>query len=119
MVMIIMASLGAAVGSVARFLIQTRFTAHAERTILGINWLAALMAGIMVGLQLTPVVNTLMMAGVIGGFSTFSGPIIKLADSLGDASKRWGAIRDIVILFAGGIILFDLGYLLTSYFMAY
>ncbi|MCW0952645.1 CrcB family protein [Weissella ceti] len=119
MVMIIVASLGAAVGSVARFLIQARFTAYAERTILGINWLAAFLAGIMVSLHLSPVLHTLMLVGLIGGFSTFSGPIIKLADSLGDASKRLRAIRDIVILFAGGIILFDLGYLLTAYVMGH
>jgi len=117
MLMIIVASFGAAIGSVARFLLQTRFTAYAERTILGINWFAAFLAGIMVSLQLPPVMHTLMLAGIIGGFSTFSGPIIKLADSLGDVKKRWSAIGDILVLFVGGIVLFHLGYVWTSYIM--
>lgn len=115
--MILMASIGAAVGSVGRFMMQTRFTANAEKTILAINWIAALLAGMIYAMHLPSLVNTLVMAGFVGGFSTFSGPIITLADALPDKTKRWRAMLDIIILFTGGLVLFQLGMRLISVFM--
>lgn len=110
MTMIIMASLGAAVGSVVRFLVQTRFNANPEWTVLGINWVAALLAGMIYGTDLSLPINTLMMAGFVGGFSTFSAPIIALVDGLESRSLRWQAVLNVVILFVGGIAIFWLGY---------
>lgn len=114
--MIVMASIGAAVGSVVRFIIQTRFTARAEQTILGINWVAAFLAGVIYASQLPPMLNTLLMAGFVGGFSTFSVPIISLADALPDATKRWRTLGAVVILISGGVLLFKLAVLLMTNF---
>lgn len=111
--MIIMASLGAAVGSVCRFLIQTRFTSNATKTILVINWIAALLAGMIYASHLPSLINTLVMAGFVGGFSTFSGPIIALADALPDKTNRWKVFSNVIVLFAGGVILFQVGMRLT------
>lgn len=107
--MIIMASLGAAVGSVCRFLIQTRFTSNATKTTLAINWIATLLAGMIYASNLPTMLNTFVMAGFIGGFSTFSGPIIVLADALPDKTKRWRVFGNVIILFIGGLVLFQVG----------
>lgn len=115
--MIIMASLGAAVGSVCRFLIQTRFTSNATKTILIINWIAALLAGVIYASHLPILINTLVMAGFVGGFSTFSGPIITLADALPYKNKRWKVFGNVIVLFVGGLILFQVGMQLTTLIM--
>lgn len=115
MLLILLASFGAAVGSVFRFLVQTKVTSNAARTIVVINWCAAMLAGMIFALPLSRELNTLLMAGFVGGFSTFSGPIIVLADAMKQASERWRAIWDMIVLFAGGILFFWLGYYLGSF----
>ncbi|AIG65215.1 fluoride efflux transporter FluC [Weissella tructae] len=110
MAMIMMASFGAAIGSIVRFIVQTRFKLNAEITVLGINWVAAFLAGMIYASELAPMLHTLVMAGFVGGFSTFSAPIITLVDGLEKHVLRWKAVINIMVLFIGGLVIFWFGY---------
>jgi len=109
MLTVLSASVGSAFGSVTRFWAQNRFGARAELTILGINWVAAFLAGVLYALPLSTMLNTFLMAGFVGGFSTFSAPIISLADQIKVPKDGMRAIGQVLVLFIGGLILFWIG----------
>ncbi|RRG17376.1 camphor resistance protein CrcB [Weissella viridescens] len=111
--LILISGVGAAIGSVMRFgcleIAPRLFGRWGDFMFLAINLVAASLAGIIYGFQPTLFDNTFFASGMIGGFSTFSAPIIDLADNIGHANQRWPAIGRMVVLIVGGLLCFQMG----------
>jgi|GEM_PF-3558231 len=110
---ILIAGLGAVVGSWGRFSlleIAPRIFGRASGwMVMVINLSAALLMGITYGLSLTLSWHTLLAAGVIGGYSTFSSPIVTLADGIKVPGDRGIALGQTLLTFIGGIPVLLLG----------
>ncbi|KRN76241.1 fluoride efflux transporter FluC [Weissella minor] len=118
MMLIIVAGIGAAIGSMARFTLlemASKLMGSASGLmVLIINLLAALVAGIVYGIHAPLLDNTFLAAGIIGGFSTFSAPIVDLADGLSAPGQSGYAILRMAVLLIGGLLIFQVGVLLTK-----
>lgn len=116
--LILISGIGAAIGSVLRFgcleLASKWFGRLGDFMFLGINLIAAALAGVVYGLQPSLFANTFLASGIIGGFSTFSAPIVGLADNIRLADKRWLAIGRMFLLIIGGLLCFKLGQWLAN-----
>ncbi|MDR3241154.1 MAG: CrcB family protein [Lactobacillaceae bacterium] len=115
---ILMAGFGAIFGSILRFallnLAPRVFGAASAWMVMVINLSAALLIGITFGLHLSELTNTFCATGILGGYSTFSAPIVELADSLSDPSQRWRAFWKTILAFIGGIPVLLIGMWLAS-----
>lgn len=111
---IMLTGLGAMCGSLIRFgllTVATRwFGKLADLMVVCINLLAALGMGIVVVLILPDWLHTILAPGILGGLSTFSAPIVDIADAI---QKPHGPHQMLVfktiMTFIGGLIIFWLG----------
>ncbi len=114
MVEIMLTGLGAMMGSLIRFGLLTVaprwFGKLAELMVVCINLLAALCMGVVVVLILPGWMHTILAPGVLGRLSTFSAPIVDIADAI---QKPHGhhqmLIFKTIMTFIGGLIIFWLG----------
>ncbi|XZO07457.1 CrcB family protein [Weissella paramesenteroides] len=111
---IMLTGLGAMCGSLIRFGLLTVaprwFGKLADLMVVCINLLAALGMGIVVVLILPDWLHTILAPGILGGLSTFSAPIVDIADAI---QKPHGPNQMLVfktiMTFIGGLIIFWLG----------
>ena len=111
---IMLTGLGAMCGSLIRFGLLTVaprwFGKLADLMVVCINLLAALGMGIVVVLILPDWLHTILAPGILGGLSTFSAPIVDIADAI---QKPHGPhqmlIFKTIMTFIGGLIIFWLG----------
>lgn len=111
---IMLTGLGAMCGSLIRFGLLTVaprwFGKLADLMVVCINLLAALGMGIVVVLILPDWLHTILAPGILGGLSTFSAPIVDIADAI---KKPHGPHQMLVfktiMTFIGGLIIFWLG----------
>jgi fluoride exporter len=122
MMLILLAGFGAIFGSILRFLMlelaNRWFGDIAIWMVMIINLSASLLIGIAFGMHLQAGVNVFWATGILGGYSTFSAPIVELADALekNDRSQRNLVELKIIIAFVGGIGMLLLGVALTKLF---
>lgn len=106
---ILMAGIGAAVGSILRFYMLNHLTElsrlSASWMVVIINLLAAFGMGYLSGLSLALPCHVLVTTGIMGGFSTFSTPINELAQALNNDNAKQ---RNLVLLKT--VIMFILGF---------
>ncbi|MCM0583352.1 CrcB family protein [Weissella diestrammenae] len=116
--MIWMVGIGAGIGSIARlYLLEVApkiFGQGRNWMVMLINLLAALLMGFLFGLHLNQASSLFWMTGILGGFSTFSAPIVELADGLLEQSQRMGVLLKTGLAFIGGIPILVLGYWLAQ-----
>lgn len=111
---IMLTGLGAMCGSLIRFGLLTVaprwFGKLADLMVVCINLLAALGMGIVVVLILPDWLHIILAPGILGGLSTFSAPIVDIADAI---QKPHGPHQMLVfktiMTFIGGLIIFWLG----------
>lgn len=110
---ILIAGMGAVIGSWARFglleLAPKIFGKASSWMVMVINLSAALLMGITYSLSLTLPWHTFVASGIIGGYSTFSSPIVTLADGITVAGERRFVIFKTLLTFIGGIPVLLLG----------
>ncbi|TYC50158.1 camphor resistance protein CrcB [Weissella muntiaci] len=122
MMLILLAGFGAIFGSILRFLMlelaNRWFADIAIWMVMIINLSASLLIGIAFGMHLQAGVNVFWATGILGGYSTFSAPIVELADALekNDRSQRNLVELKTIIAFVGGIGMLLLGVALTKLF---
>lgn len=122
MMLILLAGFGAIFGSILRFLMlelaNRWFGDIAIWMVMIINLSASLLIGIAFGMHLQAGVNVFWATGILGGYSTFSAPIVELADALekNDRSQRNLVELKIIIAFVVGIGMLLLGVALTKLF---
>ncbi|MGN1294211.1 fluoride efflux transporter FluC [Weissella soli] len=107
MVQVVMAGGGAFFGSIGRYaLLQWApkwFGKASKWMVMVINLSAAFLIGLAYGLKLGDVASAFWMAGILGGYSTFSAPIIELVDALQAPSELPLVVGKTVLAFAGGL----------------
>lgn len=113
MIAILFSGLGAMIGSGIRFLLlefANHYFHHGKSwMVMGINLTAAFIMGIFTGLNLHSALGTFCMTGILGGYSTFSAPMVELLDALSKPSERWRVLIKILIEFIFGVLLVMLG----------
>lgn len=106
MMQIVVAGLGAIFGSMARFslleLAPKVFGKASAWMVMVINLSAALLIGFAYGMQLPVMQNTFWATGILGGYSTFSTPIVALANGLQNPGERFNIIGQTLLAVCGG-----------------
>ena len=107
MMQIVVAGLGAIFGSMARFslleLAPKVFGKASAWMVMVINLSAALLIGFAYGMQLPVMQNTFWATGILGGYSTFSTPIVALANGLQNPGERVNIIGQTLLAFVWGV----------------
>ncbi|MBM7617817.1 CrcB protein [Weissella uvarum] len=115
MKLMLIAGCGAAIGSMLRFALlelARHFSDMLEPLmVLAINLAVAFFAGVLIGYAPMQT-HTFWATGILGGFSTFSAPMVSLADGLEVSGERSHALLQFIILMIGGLICFQIGRLL-------
>jgi CrcB protein len=79
-----------------------------------INLSAALLIGLAYGCHLETSANIFWATGILGGYSTFSAPVVELANAMSTPSDRPFVLVKTAIAFIGGIPVLLLGAWLGS-----
>lgn len=115
--MILLASLAGAVGALARYLlsgfVQQRVDTDLPVGTLAVNLSGALLIGVVVGIDDLQSSATLIAAGFLGGFTTFSTWMIETV-RLGIPPLRGRALFNLMIALTAGVALAAAGYSLTN-----
>lgn len=115
-----LAGLGAVIGSMGRFslleIAPKVFGTASDWMVMVINLTAAFLIGILFGMHLPVLQNTFWATGIMGGYSTFSTPIVELANGLPNQSERTRVLLKTVLAFAGGVPVLLVGFWLGSLF---
>lgn len=111
---IILTGMGAAIGSLMRFGLLTVaprwFGNLSELMVVCINLLAAFFMGMTLSMVAPDWVHTILAPGVLGGFSTFSAPIVDIADAMQKrTSNRRLLLIKTFLTFVGGLIVLWFG----------
>lgn len=113
---IFLAGLGAILGTILRFVLlefaPRWFGPASNWMVFCINMLAVLIMGWAYGMTLSLDVATFLQAGIAGGLSTFSAPIVELTEGLANPANRWRVLIRILALFAFGLLFFWVGFVL-------
>ncbi|MDR3189844.1 MAG: CrcB family protein [Lactobacillaceae bacterium] len=113
MMQILIAGLGAMVGSWLRYGLLTIaprvFGPAKSWMIMVINLSAALLIGITFGMHLSTLQNAFWAVGILGGYSTFSAPIVELADAFSHPGELPMVLTKILIAFIGGVPILLIG----------
>ncbi|KRN31780.1 fluoride efflux transporter FluC [Weissella halotolerans] len=117
-VQVIMAGIGAILGTVVRFVLlefaPRWFGPASDWMVFCINMLAVFIMGWAYGLTVSLAVGTFLEAGIAGGLSTFSAPIVELTEGLANPATRWRVLVRMVALFSFGLMFFWLGYIIAG-----
>ncbi|HKZ19292.1 MAG TPA: CrcB family protein [Acidimicrobiia bacterium] len=115
--MIILAALAGAVGALARYLLSGVVQQRIDRDLpvgtLAVNLSGALLIGVVVGIDHLQSSATLIAAGFLGGFTTFSTWMIETI-RLGIPPLRSRALFNLIITLIAGVALAAVGYSLTN-----
>lgn len=111
---IILTGIGAAIGSLMRFGLLTVaprwFGNLSELMVVCINLLAAFFMGMTLSMVAPDWIHTILVPGILGGFSTFSAPIVDIADAMQKrTSNRRLLIIKTLLTFVGGLIVLWFG----------
>ncbi|MFL1695949.1 fluoride efflux transporter FluC [Weissella kandleri] len=117
----LIAGSGAALGSIARYWLLERlpekFPKLQNWKVVILNLIAIFLMGYVTGLGLNSTWSSFIATGMIGGFSTYSTPIIELANSItADHDQQLGPVLlKSVIMFIGGFPILWLAIYLAGY----
>jgi fluoride exporter len=115
--MIVLTTLSGAVGALSRYLlsglVQQRLDSDLPVGTLAVNLSGALLIGVVVGIDDLQSTATLIAAGFLGGFTTFSTWMIETI-RLGIPPLRSMALINLVITLIAGVALAAAGYSLTN-----
>jgi CrcB protein len=115
--MTLLAALAGAVGALARYLlsglVQQRFDGDLPVGTLAVNLSGALLIGAVVGIDHLQSSATLIAAGFLGGFTTFSTWMIETI-RLGIPPLKRRALFNLIITLIAGVALAAAGYSLTN-----
>lgn len=114
MAQVIITGIGAIVGSLVRFgLLQLGskyFGVFSDLMVVFINLLAAFLMGIVLGIEIPKDIYTFLAPGILGGLSTFSAPIVDIADAIETHGNHdWLVLGKTIVTFGGGLIIIWLG----------
>jgi CrcB protein len=111
--LVLFAGLGAIVGSVLRFLMLENAEKFLGRNsvwmVMIINLSSAFVMGIFLGKGLEGGVSAFWATGILGGYSTFSAPVVEFVDALESHVDRGRGLAKLVFAFVGGIPVLILG----------
>lgn len=111
--LVLLAGLGAIIGSILRFVLlewaPRLFGPAASWMAMAINLTGALLIGYVFGLHLQSDNYAFIATGILGGYTTFSAPIVELADGFTNRSELGLALIKTIFMFGGGILFLLLG----------
>ncbi|GAK30610.1 CrcB-like protein [Weissella oryzae SG25] len=122
MQLILLAGFGAIFGSILRFLLlelgERYFGEAASWMVMIINLSASFLIGIAFALHLQSSMNVFWATGILGGYSTFSAPIVELADAFERNERGDRTLIEIktLIAFFGGLVMLFLGIIVAKTF---
>jgi CrcB protein len=115
--MILLATFAGAVGALSRYLfsgfVQERLDSDLPLGTLAVNLSGAFLVGMVVGIDNLQSTGTLMVAGFLGGFTTFSTWMIETV-RLGIPPLRSRALFNVAVTLVAGVGLAAFGYSLTT-----
>lgn len=122
MQLILLAGFGAIFGSIFRFLLlelgERYFGEAASWMVMIINLSASFLIGIAFALHLQSSMNVFWATGILGGYSTFSAPIVELADAFERNERGDRTLIEIktLVAFLGGLVMLFLGIIVAKTF---